>query len=116
MERKSFLNKEKQIAEGEYLNGEKQTGLFVEKTRDYRIIILNLVSGIEEGKQTYYNVARDISMGYYHSKSGKKDGDYAIFDYNGKLIVKATYKNGKPYEGAVLRNNKVLYYKKRENA
>ena len=112
------INKGKKIAEGVYLNGKRQTGTFVEErrfTNQFKIpIIINLINGVEEGKQKYYNAARDMTMGYYHAKKGKKNGAYAVFDYNKNLIAEATYKNGKPYDGTVMNNRKQRLYKNGE--
>ncbi|WP_159090692.1 toxin-antitoxin system YwqK family antitoxin [Aquimarina aquimarini] len=108
------VNKEKKIAEGVYLNGKRQTGTFVEKRNYGEPIIKNLIDGIEEGKQKYYNVARDVTVGYYHAKKGKKHGAYALFDYEGNSIATATYKNGKPYEGTVVTGGKSKFYKNGE--
>ncbi|QCX38651.1 hypothetical protein FF125_09480 [Aureibaculum algae] len=111
-------NKEKKIAEGVYIEGVKQNGSFVVQrqfTGWSKIpIILNLKDGKEEGQQKFYNTARDITMGYYHAKAGKKDGAYAVFDYDGEVLAQATYKDGKPFDGEVLINDEYRLYKNGE--
>ncbi|MBL4746076.1 MAG: hypothetical protein JKY08_06885 [Flavobacteriaceae bacterium] len=108
------VNKEKEIAVGIYLEGKRQTGTFVEERQSLSVYIINLISGIEEGKQIHYNVARAITMGYYHSEKGIKHGDYAVYDYEGNLIANATYKNGKPFQGTVITNSKPRFYENGE--
>lgn len=108
-----FSDDEK-IAEGNYKDGKRQDGTFVEERKftgwSKIPILLNLKNGVEDGKQTFYNVARGVTMGYYHAKNGVKEGAYAVFDYNGKLRAEATYKNGKPFEGAVIYNDDFRLY------
>ena len=113
-ERFSPKTKKGKIAEGVYVNGKRQTGTFVERRGYNEPIILNLINGIEEGKQQNINVARGTIMGYYHAKNGKKEGASEVFDYEGNSIVKAIYKNGKPYEGTVITNGKPRFYKNGE--
>ena len=108
------LNKDTKIAEGIFVNGKRKNGTFVEE-REFTDwmkmpIILTLVNGIEEGKQTFYNTARNRTMGYYHASNGEKDGEYAVFDYEGNLLAEATFKEGKAYNGTVIRNGKWLFY------
>ncbi|MBJ2174724.1 hypothetical protein JBL43_10785 [Aureibaculum sp. A20] len=111
-------NKEKIIAEGFYVEGVKQNGTFVEQrqfTGWSKIpIILNLKDGKEEGKQIFYNSARDMTMGFYHAKAGKKDGAYAAYYYDGEVLAEATYKDGKPFDGSVLFNDEYRFYKNGE--
>ena len=103
------FNEDKKIAEGHYKAGKRQNGLFVDQRKftgwSKTPILLNIKNGVEEGQQKFYNVARDRIMGYYHAKNGIKEGAYAVFDYDGEVRAEATYKNGKPFEGAVIYND-----------
>ena len=116
--KETVWNKDKKIAEGMYVEGVKQDGTFVEERQftgwSKTPIIINLKAGKEEGKQKYYNTARDMTMGYYHAKAGVKDGAYAVFYYDGEVLAEATYKDGKPFDGAVLFNDEYRYYKNGE--
>ncbi|MDO6808735.1 hypothetical protein Q4603_08940 [Zobellia galactanivorans] len=113
--KETVWNKGKKIAEGFYKEGLKQDGTFVEKrqfTGWSKIpIIVNLKDGKEEGQQKFYNVARDMTIGYYHAKAGIKEGAYAAFYYDGEVLAEATYKDGKPFEGIVLINDEYRAYK-----
>jgi len=77
-----------------------------------RIKIANLIHGKEEGKQVYYNIYRDVIVGYYYAKNNKKEGENVIFDIDGEQIAKGIYKDDKPYEGQFLINNMLLNYEK----
>ncbi|RPD96164.1 hypothetical protein EGM88_10770 [Aureibaculum marinum] len=111
-------NKEKKIAEGFYSNGNKQNGTFVEARpfTDWSKtpIIINLKDGKEEGKQKFYNVARDLTIGYYHAKQGIKEGEYKVFDYDGEVLAEAIYKDDKPFDGEILFNDEYKLYKNGE--
>jgi len=92
----SFTSKEKVISKGINKNNKPWEGEFV----DNYLQITTYKNGQQEGKQTkYYTANFKIRIAYYHIHLGKKEGESAYFDKEGKELAKGIYKNDMPFTG-----------------
>lgn len=99
-----FNTKNKEITRGTYLDSKRYEGTFAVRDDNNRssVKLLTLKQGKEEGKQSVYLIKRDFIKEYYYVKNGLKDGESVSYNYDGTERSKMIYKNGTPYEGAIL--------------